>query len=274
LTQDPPAAEQPPSAVQDVAPAEGLLIGDGFLDDSGITLGQTESDSGSASSARRGGRSGGGSSKLVLVAAAVVVLAAVCAVLWYLGPLRELSANLLGTDPGRADHVVSMPETQASSDADTVADPTPTAAQPETEPISQYQTDDAEVETTRLPTGPVAVDEPLFGPATGVESVTWRREESTTFVIIRGNGGFPEDRIRVGPMSSPPRVLVRLFRVETFPSYEIEVGTPEVAKVRMGYHPETDPPALYVVFDLADEGASLAGHSVEGDTIILSVASQ
>jgi len=105
-------------------------------------------------------------------------------------------------------------------------------------------------------------------PATRVIDVGVARLGEATVIGIRGNGDFEDSRLQVSVLSDPPRVLARIAEIETYyrPN-EIEVGSPEVLRVRIGHHPEQTPAKLYVVVDLADESMVIRESSVSGDTI-------
>jgi hypothetical protein len=87
-------------------------------------------------------------------------------------------------------------------------------------------------------------------------------------VTVRTNGELAQDSVRVSRLKDPARVWVRIRGIETFyrPN-DIEVGTPEVERVRVGHHPEETPQSLYVVVDLEDSAAVIREHTVEGDTL-------
>jgi len=120
---------------------------------------------------------------------------------------------------------------------------------------------------------PAVVEEPE--PATRVIDVAVSRMGDATVVGIRGDGYFEDTRLQVSRLLDPERVLVRIARIETYyrPS-EIEVGSPEVVRVRMGHHPELTPAKLFVVIDVADESVVVQDSSVSGDTIRIVVGRQ
>jgi hypothetical protein len=110
--------------------------------------------------------------------------------------------------------------------------------------------------------------EEVSGPATRVLLVAATRIGDETVVTVRTNGELSLDSVKVSLLKDPPRVWVRVLGIETFyrPN-DIEVGTPEVERIRVGHHPEETPQSLYVVVDLQDPTAKVRGHTVEGDTL-------
>ena len=110
--------------------------------------------------------------------------------------------------------------------------------------------------------------EEAAGPATRVLLIAASRVGDETVVTVRGNGELALDSVRVSLLKDPARVWVRIQGIETFyrPN-DIEVGTPEVERVRVGHHPEETPQSLYVVFDLEDSAVVVREHTVEGDTL-------
>ena len=106
------------------------------------------------------------------------------------------------------------------------------------------------------------------GPATRVLQVTPSRSGDETAVTVRANGEISLDSVRVSRLKDPARVWIRIQGIETFyrPN-DIEVGTPEVERVRVGHHPEETPQSLYVVLDLQDSAAVVREQTVKGDTL-------
>jgi uncharacterized protein (TIGR02266 family) len=113
---------------------------------------------------------------------------------------------------------------------------------------------------------------PVTRPATSVVDIAVARIDDATVVDIRGDGGLTEDRLRVSRLDDPPRVWVRIRGIETFfrPN-EIVVGSPELSRIRVGYHPEDTPVSLWVVLDLADGSMVVRDTTVSGDTIRVSI---
>jgi hypothetical protein len=87
-------------------------------------------------------------------------------------------------------------------------------------------------------------------------------------VTVRTNGELSLKVVRVSLLKDPARVWVRILGIETFyrPN-DIEVGSPEVERIRVGHHPEETPQSLYVVCDLEDPSAVVREHTVDGDTL-------
>jgi hypothetical protein len=113
------------------------------------------------------------------------------------------------------------------------------------------------------------------GPATRVLLVAATRAADATIVTVKTNGELSEDAVRVTRLKDPARVWVRIQGIETFyrPN-DIEVGTPEVERLRVGHHPEETPQSIYVVFDLANPTAAVLEHTVDGDTLRVVVGRQ
>jgi hypothetical protein len=75
----------------------------------------------------------------------------------------------------------------------------------------------------------------------------------------------------MGTMSDPPRVLVRLVRVDRYRRFEVAVGTDELDRIRIGHHPEQNPPSLHLVLDLAGAEVKLVSTEVEGAEVRLTL---
>ena len=102
--------------------------------------------------------------------------------------------------------------------------------------------------------------------------MTVARVDDATVVDIRGDGDLSEDRVRVSRLDDPPRIWLRIRGIETFfrPN-EIVVGSPELSRIRVGYHPEDTPVSLWVVLDLADGSMVVRDTTVSGDIIRVSI---
>jgi hypothetical protein len=94
---------------------------------------------------------------------------------------------------------------------------------------------------------------PAATPADRVRLITWDEQASGTVVTFWGNGEFLPDRVaRIRVAGSQPRELVKLRGIDVpFPQTVLELGTPEVVRVRTGFHPQEPVNELHVVLDLA-----------------------
>jgi len=180
-----------------------------------------------------------------LVAAGVIV--AVSAVAWWIvsrAPSDDVSQPIV---------LVEETPVQAST-PEIVEQPTPepTAEAPEPSEIEREA---------------IGVDT-VSGPATRVLLVAATRAADVTVVTVRTDGELSQDAVRVTRLEDPARVWVRIQGIETFyrPN-DIEVGTPEVERLRIGHHPEETPQSIYVVFDLANPAARVREYNVDGDTL-------
>ena len=122
-----------------------------------------------------------------------------------------------------------------------------------------------EVEVEPTP-APAAVEH--LAPATALAAVSWDEVDGGTQVVIRCNGSVARDRVRDDGLSAPPRILVRIRNIlDVYRPLEYQVGSREIERIRFGHHPETTPPSMWVVFDLADEAAQVKAVSAEGETV-------
>jgi hypothetical protein len=113
---------------------------------------------------------------------------------------------------------------------------------------------------------------PSLARANRVDTVDWAERGADTVVTIRGNGRFGDDAVTVHPLDGPPRLLVKLRGVEEeYSRYRIAVGTPAVAQIRVGHHPELTPSCLYVVLDLAQEGIEVSSVELRDELVMVVV---
>jgi len=120
---------------------------------------------------------------------------------------------------------------------------------------------------------PDAMPQPVpQGRASQVVDVAAAAQGGITTVVIRGNGAFDPSSIRSLRLEDPLRIWLSVSPIETFfKPNEIGVGSREIERIRIGYHPEDSPPALYIVLDLAGDDVFLLDTSVQGDAIRLTV---
>lgn len=108
-------------------------------------------------------------------------------------------------------------------------------------------------------------------PADRVRLITWDARQSETVVTFWGNGPFlPERVVRFRVEGGTPRELLKLRGID-LPLHQtgIEVGTPELVRIRTGFHPQDRVNELHVVLDLAAPGVELS--RTEGTANSLSV---
>lgn len=101
--------------------------------------------------------------------------------------------------------------------------------------------------------------EPVPAPADRVRLITWGEEPSGTVVTFWGNGPFLRDRvIRHRVAGGAPRELFKLRGIDLpFRQTMIAVGTPELVRVRTGFHPQARVNELHVVLDLTGPDVEL-----------------
>jgi hypothetical protein len=156
-----------------------------------------------------------------------------------------------------------QPATEPGDDSGTGAGEEPQAVATEI----PAATPEPQPEPTPLPPRPTAAPA-ISARATAVVNLSWSRQGAETVVTITGNGAFSDQALDVMSMSDPPRVLVRIYRItEGYSQAEIAVSSPELSKIRIGHHPEYQPPQLYVVLDLAGSAVKVTGSTIQGDTI-------
>ncbi|MCU0233095.1 MAG: hypothetical protein MUE90_03565 [Thermoanaerobaculales bacterium] len=206
---------------------------------------------------------------MVAAALAVVAVAVLVWSLWFRS--REPEGGV--AHPAPAAPTAPEPVVVATGVAE------PAAQEPQEPPTKIFVSEASPPEAlppqpTALPRPTAAAPEPQrpAAPATRVVEVSASVQVGITSVLIRGNGSFSDAAVGIVPLADPPRIWVRVRGIESFyrPS-QIEVGSPEVLRVRIGHHPEERPPALYVVVDLADSGMKVTGREIAGDTIRLRV---
>jgi len=130
---------------------------------------------------------------------------------------------------------------------------------------------EAEIEPEPEPTHPAPAVE--LARADALTSIEVESGPRGTVITIRGNGSLEDGVISMEPLSSPPRVLIRVRGIQShYRPYTIESLTPEVTRVRSGLHTERRPPEMWVVVDLTGSEVALDGIDIRRDVaeVILS----
>jgi hypothetical protein len=93
---------------------------------------------------------------------------------------------------------------------------------------------------------------PDAAPADRVRLITWDEQATGTVVTFWGNGEFLPERVsRFRVAGGQPREVVKLRGIDLpFPQTVLDLGTPEVMRVRTGFHPQEPVNELHVVLDL------------------------
>lgn len=88
-------------------------------------------------------------------------------------------------------------------------------------------------------------------PATRLDDITWTSEPGKTVVTLRLDGALDEAAYSRVRLAAAPRELLRLNGIrEPYKDLRVQVGTPQLIRIRSGYHPEKGRGQLHLVFDL------------------------
>jgi len=168
-----------------------------------------------------------------------------------------------------------QPQSETTSEEGSESEEVEAASEPVSEETGS--TDEATASAQPAPT-PVPEPEPEPEPvqlaaARTIENIEISSGSSGTVVTIHADGSLGDGVLSVEPLSSPPRLLVRLRGIEfSYRPYVIEADSPEVTTIRMGHHAERRPPELWVVIDLVGEGPGVEGIDIRGDVAELVIA--
>ncbi len=122
------------------------------------------------------------------------------------------------------------------------------------------------------PTEVIVSGDAVSGPGHKIVDIRADEGERGTVILIRADGSIESGRIRTSILASPPRILVRISGIESlYRPIEIPVGTSEVRGIRIGHHPETHPPSLWIVMDRVDEDVVAQDVEVSGNAIRIEV---
>jgi len=126
--------------------------------------------------------------------------------------------------------------------------------------------------TEPQPTEPPAPVEVVGAPGHTIVDIKADAGESGTVILIRTDGSIESGRVRTSILPSPPRILIRISGIDSlYRPLEIPVGTSEVRGIRVGYHPETRPPSLWIVLDRSDEDVVVRDVQTSGNVVRVEV---
>ncbi|MBZ0112816.1 MAG: PilZ domain-containing protein [Thermoanaerobaculia bacterium] len=169
---------------------------------------------------------------------------------------------------------LTAPGPETSSDGDEVA----RAAAPDSDPasalVSLADPQDEGVPAATAATGfseettQVTPDGPEFR---GIRDITWRRERGGILIVIELDGHLPAGGFQHSrPGSDPPREVVQFFDVaDKYLVPELEVGGPEVDRIRVGHHLTDDGAEDRVVLDLTSKAVKLRSIEPQTDALHL-----
>jgi hypothetical protein len=104
-----------------------------------------------------------------------------------------------------------------------------------------------------------------------VERVSWERRDGATEVVVLADGALPAGAAthqRIG--GAAPRELFRLRGIaRPLVPATVEVGSPQLQRVRAGHHPELEPDELHLVLDLAGPGVEVTEARVDGRRLVI-----
>ncbi len=257
----------PVEAPRRPAPSFGVSPGRSFEEIVG-TAAPDEPASWGAPRPRRGGRL-----PLVAVVAVLVIGTGGAAYVY-----RDVLMSVLGLG-GAPDEVVAARPAPAPVAEQPTAAPTPaevTSAGAVSAPDAGTTTGAVQPEPATPAVEPTKAvpDEPVpSSPATRVLGLTWQREGGLV-LVVRTNGAVSPGRVRTLRLEAPPREVVSITGIVAATDQESVPGDGRlVSRVRLGHHPETSPPELRLVLDLATPAARLASADVSGASLRLTLES-
>ena len=108
-------------------------------------------------------------------------------------------------------------------------------------------------------------------PANRVRLITWDEYPEETVVTFHGNGPFLADRVlRLRVRGGKPRELIKIRGIDLpFRETLIETSTPELERIRTGFHPQSQVNELHAVLDLTGPKVHLDRIELGPDTLAL-----
>ncbi len=179
-------------------------------------------------------------------------------------------APAAGAEAVPAADFASPPGAEAAASGD---DPSiPVIEVSETSPPAGDAVDDPTAEPGD-PAPPIESIAPLSpsaaSPASRVERISWSPDRDGTRVTVSLNGRLDDGRhAHLSLDYEPAREMIKLIDIdEPYVSSYLDVGTPQVARIRVGYHPRPDGADLHVVFDYPHAGPRVESVRNLGDRL-------
>jgi len=170
----------------------------------------------------------------------------------------------------RTDDVITVAADAPAADGDEVS------AAGEARPVGGGMTSEPPVES-ELPVGngPAAEGEagqraarrePAAQELTEVARISWEIRPGETVLVIVGNAPITEEVVRISRLDSDtPRQVIQLRGISRpYGTARLEVGSPEIERVRTGYHIDTERRELHLVADLANAGVRMVAAQFDG----------
>ncbi|MDX1996585.1 MAG: TIGR02266 family protein [Thermoanaerobaculia bacterium] len=214
------------------------------------------------------------------LAALLFGLAALAALAWY-------GASLLGLvgdkEPETVPLRVSPIPAPATSAPATAPPPTLAADAPPPEPSrpepSATQIEPVAPATMPPPAPPEPDGEPADRPGRRgerhfkrIESITWESRPDGLDVILTADGKVEEWDYTLLHLTGPPRELIKIENVERgFDATQLDTGSPDVPRIRVGFHSTPGGNELHVVLDLATPSVRVEHTNADGRQIRLRV---
>lgn len=170
-------------------------------------------------------------------------------------PSKPPTVDYLPTSVAPSDFSGEEPADEASAPADDTARPLP---------INEAVAGQAPILSGAA--GEAGAAEPAEGetaqgtrPADRVRLITWDEYPEETVVTFHGNGPFLADRVlRQRVAGGRPRELIRIRGIDLpFRDTLIETATPELERIRTGFHPQSQVNELHAVLDLTGPNVRL-----------------
>ena len=144
-------------------------------------------------------------------------------------------------------------------------------------PDSDTEDDPAASPGIAAPAAGTAVLEPLAlssSRASRVEKITWRQESDGTRVTVSLDGRLEDRGYLHLPLGyEPAREMVKLIGIdEPYVNSNLEVGSPQVERIRIGHHPRPGGAELHMVFDFPGAGPRLASVRNLGNQLEILIA--
>lgn len=116
-------------------------------------------------------------------------------------------------------------------------------------------------------------DQPSASAGRRVQDLTTRQRSGSTEVVVRADGPIDPQGVDTLRLDDPPRILLRIRGIEEpYTPHRVDVGSLDVAAIRIGHHPELQPPTLYVVLDTTSPEVEVVSSGVSGSSVTVVVA--
>lgn len=175
-------------------------------------------------------------------------------------PAQASSAT--DSPPGGGDPAATSGSASSLGTSTAGSTPAPGSTPPVTPPVSPP--------ASPPPASPPPVRTASSSAAVRIMSINWQADGGQTRITVLTDAPLPRARVEQSHLDNPPRELVRLVGIAApYDRTSIDVATPQVRRIRIGYHEKAGGNELHLVIDLSSPSARLDRIEPNGRELVI-----